>query len=546
MHAFALRTSLFVLLLGLRAKCALDERGENERRLIYDLFDKKGYNPLIRPVKNNNDSLEISFSLALSQIINVDEVNQVMKTNVWLQVYWVDFQLSWDPFQYGNIESFRIKPDKVWVPDFVLFNNADGNYEVTYKSNCVLYSDGNVNWIPPAIYQSSCSIDVLYFPFDQQECEMKFGSWTHKGNALTYKFYDNMNKLDLTDYLKSGSWDIIDCPGYIDTIRDEITNEYKEQIVFNFVLRRKTLFYTVNLIIPCVLISFVSICVFALPADAGEKITLCISILLALVVFLLLVSKILPPSLTIPLIAKYLLFTFIMNLIAILSTVIVINRNYRTPRTHHMPRWVRVVFLRELPKYLFMKRPDHDERWEGSSGSAPPSFPSTPENRGSSVLNPTLQKTTLPANARNGDNDDLLELDEVHHPHCRLNSEKTESKVFSSVHSDGSRPSPQQTHLTTDAPQMEMTPELYKTIEAVRFIYTHLKTEEEYDTVLEDWKYVARVLDRLLLLIFLSVTLLGTAGILLNAPHILEYVDQDKIMKELLDYINEAKKKAQE
>ncbi|GFN80395.1 neuronal acetylcholine receptor subunit alpha-3 [Plakobranchus ocellatus] len=518
--------------------------GENEKRLVYDLFEKKGYNPLIRPVPNNNDSLNIRFSLALSQIINVDEVNQVMKTNVWLQVYWNDYQLKWDPSQYGNIDSIRIKPEKVWVPDFVLFNNADGNYEVTYKSNCVLYHYAEINWIPPAIYQSSCSIDVMYFPFDQQVCEMKFGSWTHKGKALKYSFYENMNKLDLTDYLKSGSWDIIDCPGRIDTIVDEVTKEEKDQIVFDFVLRRKTLFYTVNLIIPCVLISFVSICVFALPADAGEKITLCISILLALVVFLLLVSKILPPSLTIPLIAKYLLFTFIMNLIAILSTVIVINRNYRTPRTHQMPRWVRVIFLRELPKYLFMKRPDHDERWEGSSYSPPPSFHSTPEARRSNKLNPNTaaaHSTTRTAN------DDLLELTEVHHPHCRLNLREPGSKGGggSSVQSGYSRPTPENPD-GLDANNVTMTPELYKTIEAVKFIYHHLKTEEEYDTVLEDWKYVARVLDRLLLIIFLLVTLAGTAGILLNAPHILEYVDQDKIIKELLDYINEAKKKSRE
>ncbi|KAK3797556.1 hypothetical protein RRG08_054586 [Elysia crispata] len=509
--------------------------GENERRLIYDLFEKKGYNPLIRPVPNNNDSLEISFSLALSQIINVDEVNQVMKTNVWLQVYWDDYQLAWDPFQYGNIDSFRIKPEKVWVPDFVLFNNADGNFEVTYKSNCVLYSSGNVNWIPPAIYQSSCSIDVLYFPFDQQVCEMKFGSWTHKGNALTYKFYQNMDKLDLTDYLKSGSWDIIDCPGKILTIKDEITNEYKEQIIFNFVLRRKTLFYTVNLIIPCVLISFVSICVFALPADAGEKITLCISILLALVVFLLLVSKILPPSLTIPLIAKYLLFTFIMNLIAILSTVIVISRNYRTPRTHQMPRWVRIVFLRELPKYLFMKRPDHDERWEGSTYNPPPSFHSTAEGRRNNLLIPL---NTSEALGTGMGNDDLLELNEVKR---RPNQRKNDSKCASSIQSAFFDHPPEQQVDKLNGDQMLITPELHKTIEAVRFISHHLKTEEDYDAVLEDWKYVARVLDRLLLIIFLLVTMAGTTGILLNAPHILEYVDQDKIMTELLDYIKEAK-----
>ena len=37
-------------------------------------------------------------------------------------------------------------------------------------------------------------------------------------------------------------------------------------------LRRKTLFYTVNLIIPCVGISFLTVLVFYLPSDSGEKV----------------------------------------------------------------------------------------------------------------------------------------------------------------------------------------------------------------------------------------------------------------------------------
>lgn len=121
---------------------------------------------------------------------------------------------------------------------------------------------------------------------------------------------------------------------------------------------RKTLFYTVNLILPTVLISFLCVLVFYLPAEAGEKVTLGISILLSLVVFLLLVSKILPPtSLVLPLIAKYLLFTFIMNTVSILVTVIIINWNFRGPRTHRMPQLIRKIFLKYLPTILFMRRP---------------------------------------------------------------------------------------------------------------------------------------------------------------------------------------------
>ena len=165
---------------------------------------------------------------------------------------------------------------------------------------------------------------------------------------------------DLRDYVPSGSWDIIGCPGEVHT--DEHNNI--SIITYTIRIRRKTLFYTVNLIIPCVLISFLSVGVFYLPSDAGEKMTMCISVLLALVVFLLLVSKILPPtSDTIPLIANYLLFTFVNNVVVIVFTVVIINWFFRTPRTHRMPGWIRVLFLNYLPRVILMKRPRHDERW---------------------------------------------------------------------------------------------------------------------------------------------------------------------------------------
>ena len=44
-------------------------------------------------------------------------------------------------------------------------------------------------------------------------------------------------------------------------------------ITFNITMRRKTLFYTVNLIIPCMGISFLTVLVFYLPSDSGEKVS---------------------------------------------------------------------------------------------------------------------------------------------------------------------------------------------------------------------------------------------------------------------------------
>jgi len=48
----------------------------------------------------------------------------------------------------------------IWLPDIVLYNNADGNYQVTKVTKATLNFNGTVSWTPPAIYKSLCPIDV--------------------------------------------------------------------------------------------------------------------------------------------------------------------------------------------------------------------------------------------------------------------------------------------------------------------------------------------------------------------------------------------------
>ena len=73
--------------------------------------------------------------------------------------------------------------------------SADGKYEVSYKPNVVIYNNGKILWIPIAIYQSSCIINVEYFPFDEQECEMQFGSWTFNAEQVTLDWNEGEPKV---------------------------------------------------------------------------------------------------------------------------------------------------------------------------------------------------------------------------------------------------------------------------------------------------------------------------------------------------------------
>ncbi|KAL5004790.1 hypothetical protein ScPMuIL_018246 [Solemya velum] len=432
-----------------------------ELELLENLFEKNGYNKLIRPVSDPSKGIEVGFQIALSQIIHLDQRNQVMKTNVWLQMEWNDFQLRWDPEEYGTT-TIRITPDNVWTPDIILFNNADGVYEHSYDSNVVVSHTGYIYWIPPAIFESSCSIDVEFFPFDQQECEMYFGSWSYNVQKMNFTFYHKVSIADVSDYSKSGTWIILDVSSYIKTMRKQGTNEDIAIFVVHFTLRRMTLFYMVNLIIPCVMISFASISVFVLPAEA----------------------------------------------------LFVINQNFRTPRTHQMPRWVRLFFLNYLPRIMRMKRPDHEERWQN------------PEDDIFDFPSPDLQPATTNRRVAFGD------LRDTHHPGCKVlkmghvddgktihkieHSEECRRRMIHNIHSGA-----------------------YQAADAIHFLKQHIEKEEKFETILDDWRYVATVLDRFLFYVYLFVTCCGTVVILMKAPYIFDPKDQDEILDQMLETMKE-------
>ena len=202
---------------------------------------------------------------------------------------------------------------------------------------------------------------------------MKFGSWTYDGHEVDLQHLcdsqavfneDTKEKVidrgvDLKDFYQNVEWDIINVTARRKEKFYPCCPEPYPDITFNITLRRRTLFYSLNLIMPCLSISCLTVLVFYLPSDSGEKITLSISILLALTVFFLLLSDINPPtSFVIPLIGKYLLFTMIVVTLSIFLAVYTLGIHFRRPSTHRMSPWVKRIFTEILPKVLLMRRPD--------------------------------------------------------------------------------------------------------------------------------------------------------------------------------------------
>uniref|UniRef100_A0A1B0C8Z3 Putative acetylcholine receptor subunit alpha-type acr-16 pogonomyrmex barbatus n=1 Tax=Lutzomyia longipalpis TaxID=7200 RepID=A0A1B0C8Z3_LUTLO len=178
-------------------------QGPHEKRLLNNLLAT--YNTLERPVANESEALEVKFGLTLQQIIDVDEKNQLLITNIWLSLEWNDYNLRWNESEYGGVKDLRITPNKLWKPDVLMYNSADEGFDGTYHTNIVVKHNGSCLYVPPGIFKSTCKIDITWFPFDDQHCDMKFGSWTYDGNQLDLVL-NSEDGGDLSDFITNGEW----------------------------------------------------------------------------------------------------------------------------------------------------------------------------------------------------------------------------------------------------------------------------------------------------------------------------------------------------
>ncbi|XP_071811205.1 neuronal acetylcholine receptor subunit alpha-10-like [Apostichopus japonicus] len=318
------------------------------KRLVRSLFDDNDYDKRIRPVYNESTSIYVEMLLFVSSILDMDERKQILKTNLWLTFNWEDEFLRWDPDEFGGLESFKITSDVIWTPDVTLYNSADTYKPYMDGKVVVVKHNGAINWASPAIFYSHCRISVTHFPFDQQQCELKFGPWQHDGSEVILH-----GKGDASVYTSDGEWDMqsVTVSSKSEMYPDAPGISYYD-VTYLIKISRRSNYYVFNLILPCILLSAITTLVFILPADSGEKVSLGITVLLSLTVFLLIIAESMPATSDVPVIGQYYAATMLLVSISVVLTIIVLNLHHGGPYIRPVPNWMRRIILFKLARLL--------------------------------------------------------------------------------------------------------------------------------------------------------------------------------------------------
>uniref|UniRef100_A0A0N4ZV96 Neur_chan_LBD domain-containing protein n=1 Tax=Parastrongyloides trichosuri TaxID=131310 RepID=A0A0N4ZV96_PARTI len=335
-----------------------DIMNDEARLLKYILYN---YDKAVRPVISATIPVKVYLGLTLTHIFNIDERNQIMEVNIWVEQFWGDERIRWDPKDFGNISKLTLPTSCVWTPDIVIINNARDFSRGFVETNLHITHRGEMQWAPPAKVHSLCKLDVRFFPFDDNICFIELGSWVYDKSQLEVLIVDRdqgKNAFAIDSFMENGEWEIVN-NRTVSHVRQR--NGYYSTIKFELHLRRRMLYFLYNIIAPCAMLSILTLFQFILPCESGEKITLGLTVLLAYSVFSFNIAESMPEtSEAIPLIAIYLNAMMGISGLSVGFSVLVLNMQHKGAGVSEVPIWLNKLCYKFLCKILAVKFPSKD------------------------------------------------------------------------------------------------------------------------------------------------------------------------------------------
>ncbi|XP_060074452.1 acetylcholine receptor subunit beta-like [Ylistrum balloti] len=305
------------------------------KKLHRDLMEN--YNKNLRPTFNLSQPTEVDIQFYLLSIKEFDEKTSRFAIVGVFVLNWNDFQLAWDPDDYGGIVSTVFPQNTLWKPDLILMNPYEKVESAGFEDlKIVVINNGSVFWAPVDVYEVTCPADVTYYPFDQQTCSLFFSVYMYTVFDVTLK--PSSTHIFTDDYSPNSLWYLKDTSFTI------IESHNSQTLLMKTMLQRGPLFQVINTIVPFNMLGLLNIMVFLLPAESGERVGFSVTILLAIAVFMTIVADTLPgtsePSF--PRLCYLLIAQLGVNMLVTVFTIL-ISRLHHKPKQQNIPSWLQKI-----------------------------------------------------------------------------------------------------------------------------------------------------------------------------------------------------------
>ncbi|XP_071832980.1 neuronal acetylcholine receptor subunit alpha-7-like isoform X2 [Apostichopus japonicus] len=298
------------------------------KRLADDLLTNYG-SRYVRPVKDVNSTLSVYFRAKL----------------IWFADFkWKDEFLTWNPDDYGNVTEINFGKDQIWFPDVTPYERVDTGPAEANMDETFLTVDyeGQVVYYNIAFYAIFCKMDVRLFPYDSHRCAITFSAYSFEGDAVSL-YYVNDSDSSENILKKNGVWSV---SGY--DIKD-IETEYLccptpyREVYYTIYIRRESGFYVLNVGVPTVLLSLTTLSVFLLHPESGEKVSLCVNNVLALIIFQQLLATNMPPTGDeMPIVAYYFVVVISISFLSVLTTCLTLGI-YHNKAKRPLPKLLKLI-----------------------------------------------------------------------------------------------------------------------------------------------------------------------------------------------------------
>ena len=218
-----------------------------------------------------------------------------------------------------------------------------------YETVVTISSDGTNVWYKPLLFKVTCILNFLYFPYDDQECKMIFGSWAHDVSQIDLIGVPQFT--NSTEYIENDQWELMGLFSKKNTIKYTCCPIPFADYSIRVIIRRRSHSVTMNIVIPSAILSSLILLSFVLPPESGERVGLCITVLLSVTVFQQMTSQMMPPS-TVPYLAQYYFATVVFTSMCLIGTTCILNIYHRPER--RLPGWLRVLVFDWLAKIVFI------------------------------------------------------------------------------------------------------------------------------------------------------------------------------------------------